>query len=64
MGLVVDCPAVGIRKTTYKYTRSTYDYRSGDTFYGAIVSVFGADGAILFQGATTPTLDPYAAKAP
>ena len=47
MGLVVDCPAVGIRKTTYKYTRSTYDYRSGDTFYGAIVSVFGADGAII-----------------
>jgi hypothetical protein len=55
----VDCPPFSLSSHSTRYS-SAYGYGSsykhGMEFYGIIVSVFGADKSLLFQGASVPRL--------
>jgi len=61
-GVTVDCPPV----QTAKSRRSSYYYGSssskrGTEFFGASVTVFGGDGKLAYQAASSPALYPFAA---
>jgi hypothetical protein len=61
--MVLDCPPFGYYSSSYKY-RSAYHSstsRYGREFLGVVVSIFGGDGTLLYQGASQNALEKYAA---
>jgi hypothetical protein len=62
-GMVLDGPPFGYYSSSYKY-RSAYHSstsRYGREFLGVVVSIFGGDGTLLYQGASQNALEKYAA---
>ena len=57
-GVTVDCPPISTSKNRSRYSYYGSADKSGQDFYGAGVSVFDAQGRVLFEGASAPALLP------
>lgn len=64
-GVFIDCPEISTYRYSYRYTSAfsdTYRSKSGQEFYGVIVSVFESDKSLAFQAVSKQPLDDLAAK--
>jgi hypothetical protein len=66
LGVWIDYPEASIYKSSYKSSStygSSYKYKSGQEFYGIVISVYEADKTLIFQAVTAPALVDHAPAA-
>ena len=66
LGVWIDYPEASIYKSSYKSSStygSSYKYKSGQEFYGIVLSVYEADKTLIFQAVTAPALVDHAPAA-
>jgi hypothetical protein len=64
-GVCIDYPEASLYKTTYKstyYYGSGYKYKSGQEFYGIVISVYEGEKTLIFQAVSAGSLVDLAPK--